>query len=59
MPEALRIQVLQNADGASVYRVTAGVGGNLSIIRDFKTKEDAERFARPQYKGSVRDQKPR
>jgi hypothetical protein len=44
MPEAVEIQVLQNPRGDSVYRVAVGVGG-FSVVRDFKSKKDAERFA--------------
>jgi hypothetical protein len=45
MPEAVEIQVLQDSKGVSVYRVAVGVGRGLSVVRDFKSKKDAERFA--------------
>jgi hypothetical protein len=45
MPEAVEIQVLQNPRGDSVYRVAVGVGGDFSVVRDFKSKKAAERFA--------------
>ena len=57
MPEALPVTVIPTAGGGTVYRVSAGVGGNFSVVRDFKTREDAERFARPKGKGSAKDQK--
>ena len=56
MPEALAITVIQKADGGAIYRVSAGVGGNLSVVRDSKTREGAERFARPGRKGPAKDQ---
>jgi hypothetical protein len=56
MQKALPIAVIPTAGGA-VFRVAAGVGGNLSVVRDFKTREEAERFARPKGKGSATGQK--
>jgi len=54
MPSAVKIQVLKDATGARVYRVAIGVGGSLSVVRDFKSKEEAERFV---YRRSAKGQK--
>ena len=41
----VEIRATQDDHGVAVYRVTVSVGGGLSVVRDFKSKEDAERFA--------------
>ena len=45
MPRAVEIRPTRDARGGDVYRVTVSVGGGLAVVRDFKSKEDAERFA--------------
>jgi hypothetical protein len=47
MSSPAKIQVLKDAAGAPVYRVALGVGGSVSVVRDFKSKEDAEQFVAP------------
>ncbi len=45
MPWGVEIRPRQDDNGVTVYRVTVSVGGGLSVVRDFKSKEDAEQFA--------------
>jgi hypothetical protein len=45
MPWGLEIKPTQDDHGVTVYRVTVSVGGGLSVVREFKSKEDAEQFA--------------
>jgi hypothetical protein len=44
MPRGVEIRPMQDDHGVTVYRVTVRVGGDLSVVRDFRSKEDAERF---------------
>jgi hypothetical protein len=41
----VEVRPFKDANGGAVYRVTVSVGGSMSVVRDFKSKEDAERFA--------------
>ena len=45
MRSGVEIRQMQDERGDVVYRVTVGVGAAMSVVRDFKSKEDAERFA--------------
>lgn len=45
MPLGVEIRPMQDDRGDAVYRVTVSVGAAMSVVRDFKSKEDAERFA--------------
>lgn len=45
MPSAGQIHVLKDAEGVSAYRFAVGVGGGLSVVRDFKSEEESQRFA--------------
>jgi hypothetical protein len=51
MPWGVEIRPSQDDHGVAVYRVTVSVGGGLSVVRDFKSKEDAERFASSERQG--------
>jgi hypothetical protein len=44
MPLGVEIRPIIDERGEPVYRVTVSVGGAMSVVRDFKSKEDAERF---------------
>jgi hypothetical protein len=45
MTWGVEVRPFRDVNGAAVYRVTVSVGGGVSVVRDFKSKEDAERFA--------------
>ena len=45
MPWGVEMRPMQDDHGEAVYRVTVRVGAAMSVVRDFKSKEDAERFA--------------
>ncbi len=44
MPWGVEIRPTQDHHGVTVYRVTVSVGGDMSVVREFRSKEDAERF---------------
>ena len=44
MPWGVEIRPAQDDRGEVVYRVTVSVSAAMSVVRDFKSREDAERF---------------
>ena len=44
MPWGVEIRPMKDGRG-EVYRLTVNVGAAMSVVRDFKSKGDAERFA--------------
>jgi hypothetical protein len=54
MPLDVKIQILKDNAGTPVYRVASSVGRNMSVVRDFKSREEAERFATPKSKPSAK-----
>ena len=53
MARGIEVRPFRDATGAAVYRVSVSVGGGLAVVRDFRSKEDAERFAQSERGRSV------
>ena len=57
MREAAEIRVLRGSDGRPIYRVEVAVSGDISVVRNFESKESAQQFAKGRNRPSAPDRK--